>query len=50
MRRREFNDFAEEGGDTGVDGEGHVTGVVNWLLAMNALEVEEWRNVRRKKK
>ena len=50
MRRRGLDDFAEEGRDTGVGSEGHVIGTVNRQQAMNALEVEEWRKVRRKKK
>ena len=50
MRRRGLDDFAEEGEDIGADSEGHVTGAVNREQAMNALEMEEWRQVRRKKK
>ena len=50
MRRRGHDDFAEEGGATGADSEGPVTGAVNRQKAMNALEMEEWRKVRRKKK
>ena len=50
MRRWELDDFSEEGGATGVESEGHVTGAVNWQKAMNALEMGEWRKVRRKKK
>ena len=50
MRRRRHDEFAEEGGDTGADSEGHITGAVNRQKAMNALEMEEWRNVRRKNK
>ena len=50
MRRRGLDDFAEKGGGIGADGEGHVIGAVNWQQAMNALEMEEWRKVRRKKK
>ena len=37
-------------GATRADSEGHATGVVNRENAMNALEMEEWRKVRRKKK
>ena len=50
MRRRGLDDFAEKGGGIGADSEGHVIGVVNWQQAMNALEMEERRKVRRKKK
>ena len=50
MRRREHDDFAEESGDTGADSEGHVAGAVNRQQAMNALEMKEWSEVRRKKK
>ena len=50
MRRWELDDFLEKGGATGVESEGHVTGAVIWQKAMNALEMEEWRKVRRKKK
>ena len=50
MRRWELDDFSEEGGATGVGSEGQVTGAVNWQKAMNALEMEEWRKVWRKKK
>ena len=32
------------------DSEGHVTGAVNRQKATNALEMEAWRKVRRKKK
>ena len=41
MRRRGHDDFSEEGGATGADSESHVTGAVNRLQAMNALEMEE---------
>ena len=47
---RGFDAFAEEGGDTGVDSDGHVTETVNRQKAMNGLEMEEWWKVRRKKK
>ena len=50
MRRRGLDDFAEEGGDTGANGEGHVAGIVNRQQAMNALDMKEWRKTRRKKK
>ena len=50
MRQRGYDDFLEEGGATGAHSEGHVTGAVNRQQAMNALEMEEWRNVQRKKK
>ena len=50
MRRRRVDDFEEEGGDTDADREGHVSEKVNRQQAMNALEIEEWRKVRRKKK
>ena len=50
VRRRGLEDFVEEGGSTGADSEGHVTGAVNGQQAMNALEMVEWRNVWRKKK
>ena len=42
--------FAEEGGDTDIDSERHATGTVNRQQAMNVLEMEERRKVRRKKK
>ena len=48
--RRGYNEFADEGGDTGADSEGHITGAINRQQAMNALEMEEWRKVRREKK
>ena len=41
--------LSEESGATGPDSEGHVTGAVNRQKMMNALEMEEWRKVRRKK-
>ena len=50
VRRRGHDGFSEEGGATRADSEGHVTGVVGRENAMNALEMEEWRKVRRKKK
>ena len=49
VRRRGKDDFSEEGGAIGADIEGHVTGAVNRQQAMNAPEMEEWRNVRKKK-
>ena len=50
VRRRVHDDFSENGGATGADSEGHVTGAVNRQKAVNALEMEKYRNVRRKKK
>ena len=50
VRRRRLDDFAEEGGDAGADSERRVTGTVNRQQAMNALEMEEWRKIQRKKK
>ena len=50
MRRRGHDGFSEEGGATGVDSEGHVTGAVSRQTAMNALKMGKWRKVRRKKK
>ena len=50
MRRWELDDFAVKGGDIGADREGHVIGTVNRQQAMDALEMEEWRKVRRKNK
>ena len=41
VRRRGLDGFTEEGGDTGVDSEGHVTGVVSRQQAMNAVKMEE---------
>ena len=41
--------FSEESRATGPDSEGHVTGARNRQKTMNALEMEEWRKVRRKK-
>ena len=41
LRRRELDDFAEEGEDTGADSDRHVTGTVNRQQAMNALDMEE---------
>ena len=49
VRRRGCNDFSEEGGATGADCEGHVTGAINRQQAMNALKVEGKRKVRKKK-
>ena len=49
VRRRGHDVFSEKSGATGPDSEGHVTGAVNWQKTMNALEMEEWRKVRRKK-
>ena len=42
-------DFLEEGGATGVDSEGHVTGAVNRQQAMNTPDMEKWRKARKKK-
>ena len=50
VRRRGLDDFAEEGGDSGADSEGCVIGAVNREQAMNPLEMEVWRKVRKKKK
>ena len=50
IRLRGLDDSAEKGGGTGADVERHVTGVVNRQKTMNALEMEEWRKVQRKKK
>ena len=50
MRRRGLHDFEEEGRDTGADSEGRVIATVNRQQAMNTLEMEKWRKVRRKKK
>ena len=41
VRRRGHDDFSEEGGATGADSEGHVTGAVNRQQVINALEMEE---------
>ena len=49
VRRRGHDVLSEENGATGPDSEGHVTGAVNRQKTMNALEVEEWKKVRRKK-
>ena len=49
VRRRGHDVLSEESGATGPDSEGHVTGAVNRQKTMNALEMEEWRKVRRKK-
>ena len=50
MRRWGLDNFAEEGGSTGADSEENVTGTVSRQQAMNALEMEQWRNVRKKKR
>ena len=50
MRRRGHDVLSEESGATEPDSEGHVTGAVNRQKTMNALEMEEWRKVRRNKK
>ena len=50
VRWRELDNSAEESGDAGADIEGHITEIVNRQQAMNALEMDEWRKVRRKKK
>ena len=49
VRRRGHDVLSEENGATGPDSEGHVTGAVNRQKTMNELEMEEWKNVRRKK-
>ena len=43
VRRREFDDFTEEGGHTGADNERPVTGAVYW---QSGGKFEERRNVR----
>ena len=48
VRWRGHDVLSEESGATGPDSEGHATGEVN-RQEMNALEMEEWRKVRRKK-
>ena len=45
VRRWGLDDFAEEGGATEADSEGHVTEAVNRQKVKNAPEMEEWRNV-----
>ena len=50
MRRWGCDDFADEGGDSGADGGGHVTRTDNLQQAMESPEMEEWRKARRKKK
>ena len=50
MQRRGRDDFKEQGGATGANSEGHATLAVNRQQAMNALENEDWKKVRRKKK
>ena len=50
VRRQGHNDCSEKGGATGADSIGHVTRALNWQQAMNTLEMEEWRKIRRKKK
>ena len=49
VRRRGHDDVSEEGGATGADNEGHVTGAVNRQRAMNTPEMEEGRKVLEKK-
>ena len=49
VRRWGRDDFSEEGGATGADSERHVTGAVNRQQAMDALELEDSRKVRKKK-
>ena len=49
MRRWGHADVSEECRATGADSERHPTGAVNRQQAMNALEMEEWKNVRKKK-
>ena len=49
VRRWGHDDFSEDGGATRADSEGHVTGAVNRQQVMNALALEEWKKVRRKK-
>ena len=50
VRRQGHGDFSGEGGDTRADSQGHVTEAVNRQQAMNALEMEERRKIRRKNK
>ena len=49
VRWRGHDGFLEKSGATRPDSEGHVTGAGNRQKMMNALEMEEWRKVRRKK-
>ena len=49
LQRRGFDGFAGEGGDTGADSRGHVTGTKNRQQAMDSPEMEEWQKARRKK-
>ena len=49
-RRRGADDFAEKGGNTGADSEGHAIGAVNRAQAMNVLEMKDYGKVQRKKK
>ena len=49
VRRRGHDVLSEESGATGPDSEGHATGAVNRQKTMNALEMKEWKKVRRKK-
>ena len=49
VRRGGHDEFLEEGGANGADSEEHVTGAVNQQQTMNALEMKEWRKVRKKK-
>ena len=49
MRRQVHDEFLEEGGANGADSEEHVTGAVNQQQTMNALEMNEWKKVRKKK-
>ena len=50
VQLRGLDDFAEEGGDTGTDSEGYVTGTGNRQQAMDSLEMEQWRKARKNKK
>ena len=49
MRRWGHDVLSEESGATGPDSEGNITGAVNRQKTTNALQMEEWRKVRRKK-
>ena len=49
VRRRGHHHFLEEGGATRADSEEHVTRAVSRQQTMNALEMKEWRKVRKKK-
>ena len=48
VRRWGHHDFSEGDGATGADTERHLTGTVNRQQAMKALEMENYRKVRKK--